>query len=504
MNHNIIEFTNSALTPPFQSQVHVQGAHAFSRPVSFGCRLFAQSCDIGWFLCAVLTLLQLVPHCLNYLNDLYVFNDFVFIGILLGILLGILFGLFAIYRYLLRLILGKTLGEMAWGIYRTKFPPRTQNKNSAFSHYPRLTNFQLTRGIVLTFFPVLCCFEYLIHLENSHPILMTAKTKEFSFKDPSLLVQNSLSETETYKWALLPFFYSVGAWPTLYDSKPVFYTLPYESGPPHRFIGHIVARWKMPETFVTFEGPKTPNPPIPLQEIKNCIVSENALEKFSCLSIRNKTLSRHLLEMLEDSGKTTKKFEPTWKPLWQISWLETDQMRGILLQLESEERIQNRMILITRQGQLQTIGFKAPNHVEGKKDEEVFFQALQTLIVNDDQSTGKASIVQSLLGVKHQALERESGSADYANYSIYISKVQSLLMSRISVDPKTFDTFFQLGGTAFQLFRELKKRGGLSDSDEGTANTQALLQSAYRYAKDINPSDPKIDQLQNFWAESRR
>src|SRR5262249_4353881 len=104
-------------------------------------------------------------------------------------------------------------------------------------------------------------------------------------------------------WSVEPFFYSLGAWPKEFMGRPVHYAVPYEKGPPTRFLGHVSARWDAPEIKVTFEGPKTPDSgEINRAVIHSCLVPSEFSGgprpgMFECARIRGKTLKRHIEEV---------------------------------------------------------------------------------------------------------------------------------------------------------------------------------------------------------------
>jgi hypothetical protein len=80
-----------------------------------------------------------------------------------------------------------------------------------------------------------------------------------------------------------------------------------------------------------------------------------------------------------------------------------------------------------------------------------------------------------------------------------LAEIQSLLISRISVDPGSYDSYFHLAGTSLMLAKNsIKTRDGLS------VIALQNLQSAYRYATDIAPKDPRTAHIQDLWIESNK
>lgn len=108
-------------------------------------------------------------------------------------------------------------------------------------------------AVLLTAASIVACAWSIDQAIFRQPIWARAETLELDAYLPDMASNH---------WEVLPFFFSLGAWPKSYGDRPVFYSLPYEKGPPSRFIGHLTARWEDPGTRVTFEGPKTPQAPV--------------------------------------------------------------------------------------------------------------------------------------------------------------------------------------------------------------------------------------------------
>ncbi len=133
-------------------------------------------------------------------------------------------------RFTFILLFGASLGESLWNLRRRKIA--TSEETGIFwsgkidSHTPKIAT-----GVLMFVALLFVQFTFL-----RHPLWMRAT--EISI--PTFLPQSE----DSFKFA--PFFFALGAWPTRFNEKPIFYSIPYEKGPPQQFIGHVVARWDMP------------------------------------------------------------------------------------------------------------------------------------------------------------------------------------------------------------------------------------------------------------------
>jgi hypothetical protein len=324
---------------------------------------------------------------------------------------------------------------------------------------------------------------------------------------------------QAYRWETLPIFYSIGSWPRSFHDGPVYHTVPYEKGPPTRFAGHIIAHWipgkgipgkgipgkgipgkgipgkgipgkgipgaagaRGGSITLIFEGPKTPASVPSPTEIADCLSHPLRL---ACFSVRRDVLDRHLTELA------------LLNPIdWRLRWVtipnpalpEADQTRGFLLEARGASRGQARFVMITPKGTHQAFILDYPQNPNGAEARKVFFQSLGSLRAFDELGSGRAWIDRTLEDVH---LEQAMTSGRF-------SDVQSLLVSKISVDPATFDSYFHLGGTALLLAKEAKKRG-LPELEKIASD---LLASSSRFAMDVSPSDPRAKKLVEYRQEA--
>ena len=89
---------------------------------------------------------------------------------------------------------------------------------------------------------------------------------------------------------------------------------------------------------------------------------------------------------------------------------------------------------------------------------------------------------------------------DPGEFASRIAQVLSLLLSKASVEPRGVDAYFHLGGSALLLAR----RAAAERRPEWSAVGKPLVLSAWRYAQDVAPDDPRTHQLGQLWLEARK
>jgi hypothetical protein len=370
-----------------------------------------------------------------------------------------------------------------------------------------------------------------------------------------------------HAWEVMPFFYALGAWPREYGGHAVLYSLPYEKGPPERFVGHVIAHWEAPGTVVTFEGPKTPRPSVaarepggrtPRDRIRECLIGDG--RSWECLKIRESTLLRHLTDLQRRltgraGGDTALAIR------WQLKWFTVrnpglppaEEAQGIYLSAVTraelrggardgggrpasgaviEPKGEERYVLITENGTHQAISldYPDPDSPAGETARETFRQAIRSLRASDELGPGRAWVDKELSALELGGNAGPGGSpsagiaggdpaiaallaqkplpagTDPARVIAKLAQAQALLLAKISVQPSIYDSFFHLGGTALLLDR-IARSGARAGSLEGlelAARARPMVLSAYRYAKDLAPRDPRTTQLEGFWLEAQK
>ena len=319
-------------------------------------------------------------------------------------------------------------------------------------------------------------------LEN-HPLLMAATEIKFPEFVPSA------EEVKVADWTIMPFYYSNGAWPLKFSGKPIFFTMPYEKGPPSRFLGHISARWDMPETQLTFAGPRTPEIPLSREDLRNCF-----LAAVKCPSARRDALQKNIEEMKELGLRQ-----------WKLSWFsvenphipEEDRPSGIWLSAQNKTHAQDRIILVNANTAQQMFILDRPLNAEGDAARVLFEQALRSQRVATELDVGRAWINRQLGSVQLESAESAKKMSDPSAFVAKIARAQALLISKISVDPKTLDTYFHLGGTGLLLSQLAMKL----QNTEWSAAAKPVVQNSFRYAQDVAPDNIMTRKLESFWIE---
>lgn len=322
------------------------------------------------------------------------------------------------------------------------------------------------------------------------PLLMLLSVEHCILNNPLWLPGNSAvwepwipSEKN---WQVIPFFYTIAAWPKEFEGKTVFYSIPYEKGPPSQFAGRIVANWANPDVKMTFEGPKTPLSAGNRESIKTCFTGEFS---FHCMDVKNKTLNRHLREIRSLSPRK-----------WSIQWFHVnqpylnsiEQTQGIYIKAENQFRIQDRFILITPQGTHQTLILNRLKDAQGAAAFEYLQKTIRSLQSFDELTPGRVWVNREL-GNIHLNDELTGSQGQPSLRAAKLAEIQALLISKISVDPSSLDSYFHLAGTSVLL------KQNISDPSS-TWNIAALqnLKSSFRFASDIDPSNQKTQQIQGL------
>lgn len=496
--------------PPEASAVHARGELAYNRKATPSLRATALIIDLA---CAV-TAFFLLHRALRL-------SPVPEIWWAAGIL-----GLAAAIGAASRAASGRSLGAAAWGLLVDRGAEPTRRglslRGAALWRPERMGAAFVARGAGLTLASIAVSAWAAGDAVFRQPIWAEAEPVELA---------PYLPDMGSGQWDVLPFYFTLGAWPRSYGGKPVFHTLPYEKGPPTRFPGHIVARWDEPSTRVTFEGPKTPRNDdsdletgrAPRDRIRNCLIGSD--KSWGCLRVREATLYRHLLEM-QKSLLGTSGGSAALRMKWKLQWFlvrnpaipAAEQAQGISLSARDETgmRGQERYVLITRNGTHQAIILDYPLPMAGdvphstaakasQLARSTFLDSIRSLRASDELAPGRAWIDRNLQAMRIDDLGpaalagREALTGDAL---ARLASMQAALLAKISVDPAGFDAFYHLGGTALLLHRHAKH--GADPSGDASAIAKPLISASYRYAQDVAPQDPRTAQLQGFWLESQK
>ncbi len=269
-------------------------------------------------------------------------------------------------------------------------------------------------------------------------------------------------------------FYFILNLPKNFNHQPVQFQISYKKGPPNHFISQIETQLA-PDIGLTFEGPKTPSPTVARGEIRPCLTES---QSWNCLALRQSLFERWVSEPSPSAH------------LWHASWFQIDdptlpteeQTQGVHLRADLEQEILDQFIVIQPSGTQQVIRLKRPRSPSGELAYELTSRVIASIRVYPDLTAGRELVSRHLEEVRLVAIKNE---ADTARRSERLNDAQLLLISKISVDPSNLDSYFHLAGTSTWM-PEAKM-------------AQHNLESAYLYARDIAPLDPRTSQIQAFW-----
>lgn len=469
-----------------EAPVSVVGVSCTTRPATEGVKRFVVATDFlaaGWVSFVLCNQLGMIP----FLTLKYAAS---WGGIFLC---GVLLQLF---------LLPQSLGQWIWQVRRG------QGSRGVFQFYQRdghgLTDYWISAGKTLALGGVLfltigfCVFGHAVWRVGS-----PAQISPFAV-DSSALVNWSSQRVEPKgerpSWFAAPFFYHLGLWPSQFDDEAVHYSLTYERGPPKRFVGKITAHLgKDRKTQLTIEGPKTPVSEQSQARLRECFTLRSP--SLSCAFVRFRGIKRHLEEMQEQGAKS---FHVQWFQVSQSQIPIEDQTQGIYLTSEftrgrSRKRdaggIQDRFILVNAAGLHQSLILDRADDAIGSKAFQLTQQIVGSLRSFRDLDAGRAWVNQELQKVQLAGL---NSIQDAAALSLRLAEVQGLLISRVSVEPSHFETYFHLAGTSLLM-------GTLRGAVDGVPSQRQIaldnLSAAFRFARDVLPNEPRNDLMNGMLAE---
>lgn len=491
-----------------QSTVAVRGHRTYQRPATVRTLLAARIADTG-FIALIFTILLLATQ-VSPLPKPWWFAAALALALL--------------YPFLCRATLGRTPGEFFWQLMLTSENPSFQNPLAGrLADFPR----RLGASILAAFRPGLIEYAkmdlevWLVGGTMTFLILVlsawTSYRAIFSLPlwQPASLIQYEASfpsSTQTEEnWRIVPFFYAVGAWPSTFKGRPISYALPYEKGPPHRFAGHIQERWNEMSASVTFEGPRTPRGEMSRARIEECMTSSLlSTSALTCLSLRQAVLDRHIEEMRAKLGNANWDFR--WFVVNHPALASEEQARGIYLSASNDEAAQSRFILITPRGVHQTFILNTRRQdPEAPEAQKVFEKAIRSLRVSDDLGQGIAWVDRQ---IESTDLSKLNSLSDPLQRLQVLKNAQLLLLSKVSVDPKSFESYFHLAGVSFTIAQlahqqltqfkiplEQEARRIWTDSLQ---NAKILTENAVRYADDVASLDSRMSQLRSLQDQTRK
>ena len=246
--------------------------------------------------------------------------------------------------------LGMTVGQRLWQLRRN---------GAQLLQCDHLNTKNVFISSLITTFALLLSVSVFQNTVFNHPIWLPATEWKIPVDAPP-----------SPKWAVTPFFYTLGAWPTEMGGKTLFYSLLYEKGPPTRFVGHILAQANDPDIQIIIEGPKTPQDGGSQKQIRDCLLLQSPL---SCILTREANLKRHVDEI---SAISPKKWSLKWFSVENKALFPEEQTQGIYLNSIGKTLIQDRFILVHSGGLQQTLILSRPKTPAG----EEAFQKVQEIV----------------------------------------------------------------------------------------------------------------------------
>ena len=387
-------------------------------------------------------------------------------------------------------LLGGTFGLRVWWMKRLL--PKTHQPAESFLAILRTRVFQMETLSGSNFGQALIATTVALAIGAGSTALTLKNHPAWSEAEPLRIEPSFPGASEQNQWIVAPFFYAIAAWPRVFSGQPVLYSVPYEKGPPHQFLGHIIGRWELPETKLILEGPWSP-PLRPKPDLlQKCLSSTWWWHAKTCLPVRTESLRKHVEEMAEIHPDR-----------WKLNWFEVDnpttppeqRARGLRIEAHSDTRAEIRYVLVNPNGVQQAI---ALHYVPGHHDElaiNQFEKIIQSLRIGDEIFSGRAWADHELERVKLD--EMRKAGINSAEFLTRFAEIQTLLLSKLSVDPKSYDAFFHLGGTAVLLAQFARK----NKDAELSAAAKPLVRNAFRYAQDLAPNDPRTAQLEALWLQ---
>ncbi len=456
-------------------RAEVRGHSAFFKPAHPATRFAAWLIDLAWMagLLAVVLRTGRIPPFLDP-PALALFVSIIFFFIIAQ-----------------QALLGGTLGQRIWRLKRLTSDREHPRSPRGFwtSKIYQIETYgpgPLGGAAILTLIGLFCGIFLVDQVFSEHPAWRRAEETRLRPFFPAADAQAD--------WMVAPFFYSIGAWPKLFGGQPILYSLPYEKGPPRQFVGHIIARWDMPDTQLTLEGPWTPESGVTPAALQRCLAEGFFTSGFECIRIRKLSLLKHLgaMEALHPSA-------------WELRWFEVDnpaipkaeRPRGFFISATGSDRAQDRYVLINSKGTQQALILDRPLGSKGMAARKLLEETVRSQRVSDDLNTGRAWADRELQTIQLEALK--NAQLDPHILIAKLAEIQVLLLSKISVDPKSFEAFYHLGGTSFLLAQEARKQKNL----DWSAVAKPLVRNSLRYGQDVNSGDARNSQLENIWLEVR-
>ncbi len=388
-----------------------------------------------------------------------------------------------LFSYMLHSFMGWTPGQVVHGIVS-----RMPNGHPARRPYDWL--FQLQTSARPTPFPLpMRLFSWLAAI-----VFVAGATAFLWMRDPSLrpytvkTVPLFAPEGEAAKeWLTLPFYYATGAFPFVgtRNSDPraslnVEFSLPYEKGPPQRFLGRISVYWRDLDSRLSITGPLTLPAPGTPAELRECVQGW-----LRCRSARKKlwetTLAKHF------SGRTLT--ENAWFTVENAFLTESERPQGLYLRSRPERgMIREAYFLVGPRMAVQGLILDRPDRAEGETASARLLSSLGSFRVSSDLAAPRAFLNPKLAKLR---IGPKSSVGE-------LIQAEGLLLAKVSIEPKDAESFYHLAGLAVTLYRSAKREGRI----ELAASSKTIVASSLRYAQDVDAKSRRIPEMQRFVTET--
>ncbi len=284
------------------------------------------------------------------------------------------------------------------------------------------------------------------------------------------------------RWIALPFFYATGAIPFQVGAETenlVEFGLPYERGPPNRFLGKLTIYWRGLDSRLTYTGPLTLPHPEDQVTLAGCFT-----HWLRCTGIRRKLWKATFSPFFEG------------KPLDRTQWFvvpnsflpDEERAQGIYLRSRPDRgRIREAYFLVGPKMAIQGILLDRPDREEGEAASTTLTQMIGSTRLTGDLSAPRAFI--------NPKLARLKVGPDTKLPELIAA--EGHLLAKVSIEPKEAESFYHLGGLGITLFRRAKKEGRI----ELAASSKTIVKSAVTYLKDIDPESKHLPEMERFGLE---
>lgn len=292
-------------------------------------------------------------------------------------------------------------------------------------------------------------------------------------------------------WQVLPFFYATGAFPVRLFAKPgapssemkgelsVEFSLPYEKGPPTRFLGKVTAFWRELDSRLTLTGPLSVASPATPEALQRCFGGW-----FRCAADRRKIWTNSVAPQI--AGRTL--VENFWFTT-DNPFLGTDERpQGIYLRTSADRgRVREAYFLVGPKMAIQSLILDRPDRAEGEVASETLRKIVGSLRMSGDLQAPRAFVNPKLAALR---IGPKSSLAE-------LVAAEGYLLAKVSIEPKEVESFYHLGGLALTLFHAAKREGRV----ELAASSKTIVKSTLRFARDVDANSKRLGEMEKFEAE---